>query len=465
MASIQPRRNKEGKLVSYSIRVYTGRDPKTGKQLRPYATTWRPPENWSEKRAEREARKQAVLFEKQCREGFLPDGKITFGEYAEYYLKLKERAGIKHLTVVHYRQCLDRVLPVIGGRKLTDIRPQHLNRLYEQLSQPGQRKDSERAVAKPCLEQVIQERNFPRKPLDEEGNVLRLDQMVQGIPVRVETAQKVAKLLSLPFSRLFDLRRDMTPLSGRTIANCHAVISAIFHEAEREMLIHFNPARLATPPRKEASTPNYFQTQDVANILEALKQEPVKWQALVQTLLVSGCRRGELLGLKWEKVDWESQQIYIDTTLLYARDRGIYEGSPKTKGSVRHIMLPGETMELLWKHKLYQQRQKQQEGPRWVDSPYVFTGEHGGPMNPSQLGNWLTRFSRRHNLPHLNPHAFRHTMTSVLLFHGVDSVSVSRRLGHSSVSTTIGIYSHLMEQAESKMRDCVAQVLLEGKKE
>lgn len=85
-------------------------------------------------------------------------------------------------------------------------------------------------------------------------------------------------------------------------------------------------------------------------------------------------------------------------------------------------------------------------------------------MNPSQLGNWLVRFQRRHNLPHLNPHAFRHTMTSMLFFHGVDSVSISHRLGHSSVSTTTSIYSHVMQQAESRISDCMADVLLATQK-
>ena len=57
-------------------------------------------------------------------------------------------------------------------------------------------------------------------------------------------------------------------------------------------------------------------------------------------LLVSGCRRGELLGLKWDHVDWKNGQIHIDCTLLYAGDRGVYEGSPKTRDSVRMIKLP-----------------------------------------------------------------------------------------------------------------------------
>ena len=117
-------------------------------------------------------------------------------------------------------------------------------------------------------------------------------------------------------------------------------------------------------------------------------------------------------------------------------------------------------MALLEEYRQWQEAQRQELGEKWEESPYVFPGERGGRMNPSQLGNWLVRFQKRHGLPHLNPHAFRHTMTSMLFFHGVDSVSISHRLGHSSVSTTTSIYSHVMQQAESRISDCMADVLL-----
>ena len=78
MANIQARRNKAGEVVSYSIRVHKGRDPVTGKQLKPYTMTWKVPEGWGEKRAEKEALKQAAIFEKQCRDGLSLDNHQTF---------------------------------------------------------------------------------------------------------------------------------------------------------------------------------------------------------------------------------------------------------------------------------------------------------------------------------------------------------------------------------------------------
>ncbi len=118
MANIQARRNKDGEVVSYSIRVHKGRDPVTGKQLKPYTTTWKVPEGWGEKRAEKEALKQAAIFEKQCRDGLSLDNRQTFAAYAEYVLKQKERTGVKRSTLARYRADLERILPAIGhGRR------------------------------------------------------------------------------------------------------------------------------------------------------------------------------------------------------------------------------------------------------------------------------------------------------------------------------------------------------------
>ena len=91
---------------------------------------------------------------------------------------------------------------------------------------------------------------------------------------------------------------------------------------------------------------------------------------------------------------------------------------------------------------------------------FVFCQDNGSPMHPCSVTTWLARFSDRHGLPHINPHAFRHTMTSLLFFCGVDSVSISKRLGHSQVSTTTDIYAHVMEEADKRNADVLGEILL-----
>lgn len=464
MANVQARKNKEGRIISYSIRVYRGRDPETGKQLTPYASTWKVPEGWGESRARREAQRQAVLFEQRCRQGAVGDGRETFREYAEYVLNWKASMGMKHLTEVHYRQSLERVLPALGSMRLRDIRPQHLNKLYQALSAPQARADNERAQAKPQLWRALEKRGLYGDVPDSDGKRISMGRLRQGKAVKPATARRIAQALGQPVQELFTILREERTLSSRTVMNCHLLVSTVLGQAEKEMLIPFNPARRATPPKREGGDPNYFQEDEVGMILQALESEPLKWRAAVYVLLVSGCRRGELLGLKWEKIDWEKGTIRIDCAMQYAPDRGVYESTPKTKDSVRTLRLPEEAFALLEEYRQWQEAFKRQEGARWKESPYVFTGEHGGPMNPSQLGNWLTRFEKRHSLPHLNPHAFRHTMTSLLLFSGVDSISVSHRLGHSNVATTTNIYGHLMKQAEDRISGKMEELLAEARR-
>ena len=398
MANIQERRNKDGKLISFSIRVHRGRDSQ-GKQLKPFSTTFDVPEGWTEARARKEADKQAVIYEKQCREGTAPDSKQTFGVYAEYVIALKERTGVKHSTIKRYKSLSVRVNQAIGHIKLGDIRPQHLNKLYEELA-----KDS------------------------------------------------------------MNLKTGGT-LSSKTIMEHHRFISTVMTQAEKELLIPFNPARKATPPKIKKSEANHFQIDEVERIVECLDSEPLKWKTITTLLMLTGCRRGELLGLKWNSIDFHKSQIKIENNLLYSAERGIYEETPKT-GKSRLVKLPAEAIDLLRQYQVWYKEQRLLNGDRWQNnekwkgSNFVFVQETGEPMHPDSVTDWLVKFSKRHDLPHINPHAFRHTFASILISKGIDIVTVSKTLGHEKVSTTTDIYAELMKQASEEASECIADVVL-----
>lgn len=176
--------------------------------------------------------------------------------------------------------------------------------------------------------------------------------------------------------------------------------------------------------------------------------------------LITGARRGEILGLKWDKVDFENNRIYICNNVLYAPDIGVYEDTPKTETSKRYIALPEETMRLLMQHKREQAAELLKLGISQSRSGFVFCQYDGKPMHPDSVTNFLYKFSKRNNLPHINAHAFRHTMASLLYFNGADSVSISKRLGHAQVSTTANIYAHLMEEADRQNVEILADIFL-----
>jgi len=468
MANIQPRKNKDGKTISYSIRVHKGRDPITGKQLKPYTMTWEVPNGWSDKTAEKEAAKQAAIFEKQCRDGVAMDSRQTFTEYAEYVIKTKVRTGIlKPRTEHHYRDLLVRTNEAIGHMKLKDIRPQHINQLYEQLSQSGIKRGAEKAVAKVDLKALLKEKGMSQADIPRfEGVKIHYNTVVRacnGKNIDADSAEDIGRALSINLAKIFDFFTDETPLSNRTVRDYHQFVSTILADAEKEMLIPYNPASKARPPKLGEHTPNYLQVEDVARIIEALENVPIKWQAMIHLFLVTGCRLGEIIGLKWEKVNWDSNQVLIDRALLYTPNKGLYEDTPKTKNSVRNINLPFEMISLLKEYHIWQTGQKILFGDKWQNSGYIFTNEEGGGLNPGTVGGWLRRFSAKYDLPYLNAHAFRHTQASILFFNGVDAVSISKRLGHARVSTTTDIYSHIMKASEAKVSECVADVIYRPK--
>ena len=185
-------------------------------------------------------------------------------------------------------------------------------------------------------------------------------------------------------------------LSSCTIRRYHRFISIVLSQAVKEGIIPFNAAARAEPPKVEKHEPNYLQPSTIPIMLEALDHEPLKWRMLVELMLVSGARRGEMLRL------------------------GEY----------------------------YQRR------------GFVFSQDNGTPMHPDSVTTWLDRFSRRYGLPHITPHALRHAMTSLLIFNGVDIVSTAKRLGHSQVSTTSNIYAHVVEAADKKNADILGDILL-----
>ena len=100
-------------------------------------------------------------------------------------------------------------------------------------------------------------------------------------------------------------------------------------------------------------------------------------------------------------------------------------------------------------------------GSYYKDENFVFTQDNGKPLHPDSVTVYLKRFSQNYNLPHINAPAFRHTMASMLYYSGVDTISISNRLGHAQPSTTANIYSHVIENSDKKNAEILSDVFLE----
>lgn len=461
MASIKKIEGKTG--PSYKITVTCGRDSK-GKQIRHYKT-WTPDHPMTARQMDKAVQKVAFEFEQQIEQGFLTDNRQTFEQYAKYFIDLQTQAGCAENTLEMYRYSMNRLVPLIGHMKIRDIRPQHLNELNKELAKEGVRKEPRSAQAKVDLRPLVYRKFSSQRAFADTAGLNKSVVCVccQGKRVYLETAKKVAAALDADVQQLFKIITPDAPLSGNTLSRYHSFITSVLRQAEREMLIPYNPGLKVAPPKIEKKEPNYFQPETVARIMEALEDEPLRWKTMIHLFIVTGCRRGEILGLKWSKVNFEQKRILIDTSISFFSGRGMIEGGTKTRRT-RYVTIPDETVALLRKHRSAQTEVRLQAGGQWYDGDFVFTAPNGQPVFPTSLSGWLKSFSKRHGLPHINPHSFRHTAASIMISEGIDVVTVSKMLGHANTSITMDVYSHAIEEAERRASECIADVMLRRKK-
>lgn len=457
MPYIEPRFDQNGEITHYRINVSAGVNYK-GQPIK-RRTTWRPKDGMSRSQAEREVKAFAYKFEEDIRNGYQYDDNKTFAQYADYVLDLKARNGLAPSTLDRYHSMLPRIYEAIGHIKLNKIRPQHLNDFYQNLMEHGIREDNIRAIAKHSLSRRFKEERIPKAELARRCNLgaMTITAALRGDPLRLSSAEAIAHGLGYDVSDLFTIRNNEIPLSAKTVLEHHRLISMILSHADKEMVVPYNAAAKASPPRARKPKPDYFQPEEMEEIILALEDEPIRWKAMTYLLIDTGCRRSEVMGLKWENVELDTGVITIETALLYTKEKGIYEGPPKN-GQVRAVRLAPQSLALLKKYKLEQTRLRLLNGDRWVNSGYVFTKDDGQCMHPDSITYWLNQFSKKHNLPHIHPHAFRHTAASTMIANGVDLVTTAAELGHADATTTAMIYAHQIARQRAKAADIRAGV-------
>ena len=344
LAHIEKIEGKRG--TSYRFIVSNGFDS-NGKRIT-HKKTWKPPEGLTPRQIEKAVQRAAMDFERSIEQGYSLDNKQTFAEYAAYVLELKERTGVRPTTLDRYRDLLGRINAAIGHIKLADLRPQHLNAFYKNLAEPGLRAGGGSATAKIDIAKWLKENKKSRASIAEAAGIsaATVGVAVKGESIREDKAEAIAKAMGKKVAEVFRIERNADPLSEKTVLEHHRLISTILTQAEKEMLVPYNAAAKATPPKVEKHDPNYFQPEDIAAILKALETEPLKWQLITHLMIVTGCRRGEIMGLQWQKVDFENNRVKIDKALVSTKSKGTYLGNTKTS-DIRYLNLPAETMALL----------------------------------------------------------------------------------------------------------------------
>lgn len=442
---------------SYLFRVSCGFDG-TGKRI-VKTKTYTPPQTLTPKQIEKEVERQAFLFEEQCRTGQYLDCNIRFADFAEVWLHDYAEKQLKATTLARYKELLIRINAALGNMKLSAIQPHHLMAFYDNLEESGIRQDI-KYTPLPEFAELFQSERRTKEGLAKSAGVAAatIDSALKGNNIRRVSAERISAALGKGISELFAAQEDKG-LADTTILHYHRLISTILNTAVHWQVLLSNPCQRVKPPKVKRKEARYLDEIQAAQFLECVQKEPYQYNVIVQLLLYTGMRRGELCGLEWQDVDLLTNCLHIRRSSLYIPEKGVFEDEPKNETSKRVIKLSASAVQLLKDYKAWKEQQKAELGTAWQNTNRLFTAWNGKPINPDTITAWFHDFVQRNNLPPCSVHSLRHTNATLLIASGAPIKTVSKRLGHSNVSTTGNIYTHAIQSADEAAAEALEDIL------
>ena len=252
-------------------------------------------------------------------------------------------------------------------------------------------------------------------------------------------------------------------LSANTIKHRHANIRKALQYAYKLDLIPGNPAVKVELPKIEKYIGTYYNAIQLDQMFSIFKGDPAEFGII--TAAFYGLRRSEIVGLKWNAIDFERKTITIRHTVTEASIDGklelIIADSTKTKSSFRTLPLVEPFEQLLLKMKAEQERNRELCGNCYCQKyrDYIYVNEMGELIKPGYLTSHVPAVLEKHNMPKLRFHDLRHSCASLLFAQGVSLKEIQAWLGHSTIGTTANIYTHLDENSKINSANAILSIL------
>lgn len=372
---ILPAKDKNGNVIKgvWRVVVEAGIDPATGKRKRIVR-------HFRGRKCEAEDFMARLITELE-RQEFVEPTKVTVGEWLDIWLNEYKKPNLRPTTWESYEELIRiHIKPAIGRMPLRELRPEHLQKLYN-------------------------------------------DKLKEG-------------------------------KSPRTVRYVHSLIHQALKQAVKSRLAARNAAEATEPPRQVKREARFLAPEEESRFLSALGRD--RLGPAILTLLGTGLRRGELLGLTWRDVDLENGVLRVRENLVELR-KGPRRQEPKSEASRREVPLPRLVAEALRRHKERMER----EGSYRPDGP-VFCTSKGTEIHPRNFNRKFEQLRKRAGLEGVSPHVLRHTFATRLLELGQDLKVVQELLGHSQISVTADTYAHVTERLKRQAADRLDEHLARG---
>ena len=375
MASIYPNR-KNGKIVSFKIKVYLGRD-ENGKQIFK-CRTWKPEKELTEKRLIQQAEKQAVIWEKEMSAEYelekllVAPEKILLSDFIEKMWFPKEVDNNDHRpsTIEFKRYMIITIIENLGEMRLKDIDSKKLENYLDYLKNTYKTKNNKQ-------------------------------------------------------------------ISSQTMRHQYCTLNLILDYAVKLNYIIENPLKKVKTPKLDKHKVDALTKGEVITFINEIEKLPIRPRVIYFLLLTTGIRRGECYGLQWGDIDTDNRLMRIERNVTYTTENGINVGLPKTNTGIREVPLTEGMITLLKEYKAEENNIVHLKDNMFLfhsaESNYV-------PQDPTYITKHMKKLMKRINLPDMSPHDLRHTCASILLQSGADIKSVQDILGHANASTTLNFY-------------------------
>lgn len=271
-------------------------------------------------------------------------------------------------------------------------------------------------------------------------------------PYFKEKEIRLNELTAIDLENYYNYAMEHDQISTNTILKRHININQALKYAVKLKLITENPADAVIKPKKRKYTGSAYSIEELNELFEIFKGDPLELAVYLASFY--GLRREEIVGIKWSNVDFENHILIIDNVVTNANIDGklVEIEKERTKNNARERTYPliRQFEDLLLKMKTEQALNKKISGrsynPEYIG--YFYVDELGNRIKPGFITQHFNRMLKKHDLRHIRFHDLRHTCATIMLSKGENLVKVQKWLGHSTISTTANVYSHLDFQSK-----------------
>ena len=272
---------------------------------------------------------------------------------------------------------------------------------------------------------------------------------------------KARDIQSLINEKFENGRRDgKGGLSPRMVKYINQTLRTALEQAIKERIIKFNPTDGVELPKSRTEEMQTLSRQEIGKLLKAA--EGTQNYNAYMLALGTGLRRGEVLGLQWKDIDFKEKSLTVRRQLT-STENGVKHDLPlKTEKAKRTIFLSDEVIEALKNQKKQQNEHRLLLGEDYQDHDLVFCKADGSPISPRVFLEHFEKHLKDAEVKHIRFHDLRHTFATLSLESGVELKTVSEMLGHSTISITGDIYSHVTDKMRMKAADTMSGILQEA---